>query len=92
MRFVFKRSFHPLCQLIILTYFPMLKIVNEGSQLHCLLNFKNICLFSNKKSPADRNKAKVKWLHSQAKQRLISKDGSCVYLIFLKRSERKELV
>ena len=57
---------------------------------HCLLNFKKIGLCSDKTSPVEKNKAKVKRLYSQAKQRLISKDGSYAYLIFLKRSERKD--
>ena len=33
----------------------------------------------------------MKRLYSQAEHRLISKEGSCAFLIFLKRTERKEL-
>ena len=38
-RFVFKRSFRPLCRLVIRMQFPVLKVVNQatGDKTHCLL-------------------------------------------------------
>ena len=47
MRFVFKGSFRPLCRLVIRTWFPVLKVVNQatGVKPDCLLNLTKICMY-----------------------------------------------
>ena len=62
-----------------------LRCITSHSFRACLCHAKN-------EAPEEEAEAKVKRLYSQAEHRLISKVGSCAFLIFLKRTERKELV